>query len=66
MSTKNSPPEVVSNQGADDQSRSDDILAEPESIAAQLRRRREASHRMPPLPDGRREPWDLYPSDGAA
>jgi hypothetical protein len=28
-----------------------------ESIAVQLRRRREASYRLPPLPSGRRDPW---------
>jgi len=29
----------------------------PESVAAQLRRRREASYRLPPLKSGRRDPW---------
>jgi hypothetical protein len=28
-----------------------------ESVAAQLRRRREASYRLPPLGSGRRDPW---------
>lgn len=29
----------------------------PESVAVQLRRRREASYRLPPLNSGRRDPW---------
>ncbi len=28
-----------------------------DDISAQLRRRRDASLRLPPLPDGRRDPW---------
>lgn len=34
-----------------------------ESIAVQLRRRREASFRLPPLQSGRRDPWGA-PSHG--
>jgi hypothetical protein len=30
-----------------------------ETIADQLRRRREASLRLPPLPSGKRDPWDI-------
>lgn len=33
-------------------------VREPEGIAAQLRRRREAAWRLPPLPDGLRDPLD--------
>jgi hypothetical protein len=32
--------------------------ADIEALARQLRRRREASYRLPPLPDGRRDPLD--------
>jgi hypothetical protein len=42
------------------------VDVEPESIAEQLRRRRQASLRLPPLATGKRDPWDLYPRDGAA
>jgi hypothetical protein len=40
------------------------ILPQPadgdvDNIAAQLRRRREAAKRMPPLPSGKRDPIDL-------
>jgi hypothetical protein len=48
-------------QGADENSDDEisaDIVAEHESIAAQLRRRREASYRLPPLADGHRDPLD--------
>jgi hypothetical protein len=52
----------------------DDLLAEPEwlkgypeetrqAIAWQKRRRR-ASNRMAPLPNGKRDPWDRCPDDG--
>jgi hypothetical protein len=46
----------------------DNAIVPPDAdeIPQQLRRRREASLRMPPLADGRRDPWDLYPRDGAA
>jgi hypothetical protein len=43
-----------------------DSSQESEPIWKRLRRRREASHRMPPLASGKRDPFDLYPSDGAA
>ena len=39
------------------------IVAEPDSIAAQLRRRREAAHRLPPLADGHRDPLDALAGD---
>jgi len=35
-----------------------DASASGEDVAMQLRRRRAASHRLPPLPDGRRDPLD--------
>ena len=37
-----------------------------ETVGAQLRRRREASLRMPPLANDRRDPWDPYPRDGVS
>ena len=38
-----------------------------QSSLAQMKRRREAALRLPPLADGRRDPhFDLYPRDGAA
>ena len=40
---------------------SDSDAASVEDIAAQLRRRREASYRLPPLADGRRDPLDPLP-----
>jgi len=68
MSTSKSRP-VVS--GAAEENAADELSAESlppdtDSIAAQLRRRREAVKRLPPLDSGKRDPWDLYPSDGAA
>lgn len=32
-------------------------------VVEQLRRRREASYRLPPRYDGKRDPWDPRPSD---
>ena len=53
--------------GAADEAPDDGIspatVPHPDDPAA-LRRRREASLRMSPLPDGRRDPWDLGRSDG--
>jgi hypothetical protein len=42
----------------------DPSLASSDTIAAQLRRWREAASRMPPLTNGKRDPWDPYPRDG--
>lgn len=49
--------EAASNANSPTTSSADDST-EPESIAAQLRRRRE-SKRLPPLSNGKRDPWDL-------
>jgi hypothetical protein len=60
MTTKVSPPGGES-QGAEENSGDEisaAIVAEPESIAAQLRRRREAALRLPPLQSARRDPID--------
>jgi hypothetical protein len=35
------------------------ILPRGDDIAVQLRRRREAARRLPPLASGKRDPWDL-------
>jgi hypothetical protein len=62
------PPEVVSNQGAEEKAPadglSDAIVAEPDSVAGQSRRRREAAHRLPPLADGYRDPLDALAGGG--
>jgi hypothetical protein len=39
----------------------DDSLSTPEAIPLQLRRRREASQRVPPLEDRRRDPLEVPP-----
>jgi hypothetical protein len=41
-----------------DESSDDNLPADTDSIPQQLRRRREASYRLPPLADGRRDPLD--------
>jgi len=42
------------------------VTSSKDSVADQLRRRREASRRLPPLADGRRDPLDITPGDGRA
>jgi hypothetical protein len=50
--------------GADKPELDDCREAFVDEVAAQIRRRREASYRLPPLPDGRRDPLDVVPRDG--
>jgi len=38
-------------------------VIEQSDVAAQLRRRRDGSDRLPPLADGRRDPLDVSPAD---
>jgi hypothetical protein len=40
-----------------DHDEADEAKSSAEQIAAQLRRRRAASYRLPPLSSGRRDPW---------
>jgi hypothetical protein len=51
---KVAPPRVGGRASGGDHS-----LAERDTIAQQLRRRREAAMRLPPLSDGRPDLWDL-------
>jgi hypothetical protein len=53
-------PEPDPNQNLNEAS----VTPAADSIPAQLRRRRAASYRLPPLHDGRRDPLDPPPDDG--
>jgi hypothetical protein len=66
---RHSRPAVAAAGAADDEAPEDGVspatvLHPIDTVAAQHRRRREASRRMPPRADGCRDPWDLRVADG--
>jgi hypothetical protein len=64
------PPEIEERapgkESAPSRSSKNPTASYTDDIAQQLRRRREAAKRLPPLSNGKRDPWDPYPRDGAA
>lgn len=60
MTTNDSLPDGDREAGKSisDESSADNLPADADTIPQQLRRRREASYRLPPLADGHRDPLD--------
>jgi hypothetical protein len=61
MSAKGSRPVVseAAEENAADELSADNLPTDTDTIPQQLRRRREAAKRLPPLSNGVRDPWDL-------